>query len=159
MSRQYFRDCYIEGHVDFIFGDANAYFDRCEIRAIAHEEIMLTAHSRTAPEQHKAYVFDHCRITADPGAGTIYLGRPWRDYARVIFMNTRMDAPVHPEGWREWTPGTTRRLDTAWYAEYRAGGKYNDVSRREPRSRQLTRAQAREWRKEVFLAGADGWRP
>ena len=159
VSRQYFRDCYVEGHVDFIFGDAKAYFEHCEIRAIAHDEIMITAHSRTAPEQDKAYVFDHCRITADPGAQTIYLGRPWRDYARVVFMNTSMDAQVHPEGWREWTPGTTARLETAWYAEYRPRGKYRDVSRREPHSLQLTRDQARDWRKEKFLAGADGWRP
>ncbi len=159
VSRQYFRDCYIEGHVDFIFGDAKAFFERCEIRAIAHDEIMLTAHSRTDPAHDKAYVFDHCRITADPGAKTIYLGRPWRDHARVVFMNTGMDAQVHPEGWREWTPGTTNRLSTAWYAEYQPRGKYNDVSRREPRSHQLTSAQAREWSKKNFLAGSDGWRP
>jgi pectinesterase len=158
-SRQYFRDCYIEGHVDFIFGDAKAFFDHCEIHAIAHEQVMLTAHSRTAPEQDTAYVFDHCRITADPGTGTIYLGRPWRDYARVVFMDTRMDARVHPAGWREWTPGTTERLKTAWYAEYRPGGKYPDVSAREPWSLQLTESQARTWRKQAFLAGTDAWNP
>jgi pectin methylesterase-like acyl-CoA thioesterase len=159
VSRQYFRDCYIEGHVDFIFGDANAFFDRCEIHALAHPEIMLTAHSRTAPEQEKAYVFDHCRITADPGAGTIYLGRPWRDYARVIFMNTRMDAAVHPEGWREWTPGATERLKTAYYAEYRPRGPHASVAHREPLSHQLSAAEAQRWQKRVFLAGGDGWQP
>lgn len=159
VSRQYFRDCYIEGHVDFIFGDANAFFDRCQIHALAHPEVMLTAHSRTAPEQDKAYVFDHCRITADAGAGTIYLGRPWRDYARVIFMNTRMDAAVHPEGWREWTPGTTGRLKTAYYAEYRPRGKHASIAQREPLSHQLGKAEARRWQKDVFLAGGDGWRP
>ena len=159
VSRQYFRNCYIEGHVDFIFGDANAFFDQCEIHALAHPEVMLTAHSRTAPEQEKAYVFDHCRITAEAGAGTIYLGRPWRDYARVIFMNTRMDAAVHPEGWREWTPGTTERLKTAYYAEYRPRGKHASVKQREPLSHQLTATEARRWQKAVFLSGADGWQP
>lgn len=159
VSRQYFRDCYIEGHVDFIFGDANAFFDRCEIRALAHPEILITAHSRTAAGQDKAYVFDRCRITADPGAGTIYLGRPWRDYARVIFMNTQMDAPVHPQGWREWTPGTTERLRTAWYAEYRPRGKHAAVDQREPLSHQLGDEEAKRWQKAVFLAGPDGWRP
>ncbi len=159
VSRQYFRDCYIEGHVDFIFGDANAFFERCEIHALAHPEIMLTAHSRTASDQHKAYVFDHCRITAAAGAGTIYLGRPWRDYARVIFMNTRMDARVHPAGWREWTPGTTQRLKTAYYAEYRPRGKFADVGAREPRSHQLNASEAGQWRKEAFLEGGDGWQP
>jgi pectinesterase len=158
VSRQYFRDCYIEGHVDFIFGDANAFFDRCEIHALAHPEIMITAHSRTAPEQEKAYVFDRCRITAEAGARTIYLGRPWRDYARVIFMNTQMDAPVHPQGWREWTPGSTERLKTAYYAEYRPRGKHASVRQREPWSHQLVAAEARRWHKDVFLAGGDGWR-
>jgi pectin methylesterase-like acyl-CoA thioesterase len=159
VSRQYFRDCYIEGHVDFIFGDANAFFERCEIHALAHPEVMLTAHSRTAPEQEKAYVFDRCRITAAAGTGTIYLGRPWRDYARVVFMNTRMDARIHPAGWREWTPGTTERLKTAYYAEYRPRGKFADVGAREPLSHQLSAAEAAPWRKEVFLAGRDGWQP
>ena len=159
VSRQYFRDCYIEGHVDFIFGDANAFFDHCEIHALAHPQIMITAHSRTTPEQEKAYVFDRCRITADPGAGTIYLGRPWRDYARVIFMNTRIDAPIHPEGWREWTPGTTERLKTAYYAEYRPRGKHASVEQREPLSHQLSAAEAKRWQKKVFLAGGDGWQP
>ncbi len=159
VSRQYFRDCYIEGHVDFIFGDANAFFDHCEIHALAHPEIMLTAHSRTAPEQEKAYVFDRCRITADPGAGTIYLGRPWRDYARVIFMNTQMDAAVHPAGWREWTPGSTERLKTAYYAEYRPRGKHASVKQREPLSHQLTDKEAQRWQKRVFLAGTDRWDP
>ena len=159
VSRQYFRDCYIEGHVDFIFGDANAFFDHCEIHALAHPEIMLTAHSRTAPEQEKAYVFDHCRITAAPGAGTIYLGRPWRDYARVIFMNTQMDAAVHPEGWREWTPGSTERLKTAYYAEYRPRGPHASVKQREPLSHQLTAAEAKRWQKKVLLAGPDDWDP
>ena len=159
VSRQYFRDCYIEGHVDFIFGDANAFFDRCEIHALAHPEVMLTAHSRTAPEQEKAYVFDHCRITADPAVGAIYLGRPWRDYARVIFMNTRMDAAVHPAGWREWTPGSTERLKTAYYAEYRPRGKHASIEQREPLSHQLSATEARRWQKRVFLAGDDGWQP
>jgi pectin methylesterase-like acyl-CoA thioesterase len=159
VSRQYFRECYIEGHVDFIFGDANAFFDRCQIHALAHPQVMITAHSRTAPEQEKAYVFDRCRITADAGAGPIYLGRPWRDHARVIFMDTRMDAPVHPEGWREWTPGTTERLKTAWYAEYRPRGKHASVKGREPWSHQLSAAEAKRWRKKSFLAGNDGWSP
>jgi pectinesterase len=64
-SRQYFRDCYIEGHVDFIFGDAKAFFDRCHIHGIANDIVMITAQSKVKPEQDSGYVFDRCRITAD----------------------------------------------------------------------------------------------
>ena len=67
-ARQYFSECYIEGNVDFIFGDALAFFDRCEIHALAHSVIMLTAQSRHYAEEKSGYVFDHCRITAEKGA-------------------------------------------------------------------------------------------
>ncbi|HEX2099950.1 MAG TPA: pectinesterase family protein, partial [Candidatus Synoicihabitans sp.] len=158
-SRHYFRDCYIEGHVDFIFGDSKAFFERCEIHAIAHPEILITAHARTSEDQDKAFVFDHCRITADPGAQKIYFGRPWRDYARVIFMNTDIHANVHPEGWREWTPGKTDRLQRAFYAEYRSTGPMADTSKRQPHAHRLTAAEAARWQLPGFLAGKDGWQP
>ncbi|HKE96672.1 MAG TPA: pectinesterase family protein, partial [Povalibacter sp.] len=159
VSRQYFRNCYIEGHVDFIFGDSKAFFDRCEIHAIAHDEIMLTAHARTAPDQDRAYVFDHCTITGDAAARDIYFGRPWRDYAAVVFMNSRIEANLNPAGWREWTPGTTQRLQTAYYAEYRSKGPHADVSSREPLAHQLSAAEAAKWQIDPFLVGTDGWRP
>jgi pectin methylesterase-like acyl-CoA thioesterase/pectate lyase len=158
-TRQYFRDCYIEGHVDFIFGDSKAFFERCEIHAIAHPEILITAHARTAADQDKAFVFDHCRITAEPGAQNIYFGRPWRDYAAVIFMNTDIRANLHPDGWREWTPGKTDRLQRAFYAEYRSTGPMADTSKRQPHAHPLTDADAARWQLPAFLAGKDGWRP
>jgi len=70
-----------------------------------------------------------------------------------------MDAAVHPEGWREWTPGTTERLKTAYYAEYRPRGKYASVKQREALSHQLSSTEAKRWQKKVFLAGGDGWNP
>jgi pectin methylesterase-like acyl-CoA thioesterase len=156
-ARQYFRDCYIEGHVDFIFGDANAYFNRCHLHGVAHESVMFTAQSRNAPDDDSAYVFNNCRITADPAAGEISLGRAWRPYARVLFLNTRMDAPIIMAGWREWTPGKTDTLSTAYYAEYRSTGPGASPSTREPRSHQLTAAQAREWTLPAFFKGDIAW--
>jgi pectinesterase len=158
-SRQYFRGCYIEGHVDFIFGDSKAFFDRCEIHAIAHPEILLTAHSRTAPGQDSAYVFDRCRITAEPDARNVYFGRPWRDYAAVVFMNTDIAADLNPLGWREWHPGETQRLRTAYYAEYRSSGKSVDSSGREPFAHQLADDEVAQWSLQSFLAGTDQWHP
>jgi len=158
-SRQYFRGCYIEGHVDFIFGDSKAFFDRCEIHAIAHPEILVTAHSRTTSDQDSAYVFDSCRITAEPEVRKIYFGRLWRDYAAVVFMNTHIEADLNPLGWREWHPGETQRLATAYYAEYRSSGKGADTSGREPYAHRLSDEEAARWAMPAFLAGADQWHP
>jgi len=158
-SRQYFRDCYIEGHVDFIFGDAKAFFDRCHIHGIANDIVMLTAQSKVKPEQDSAYVFDRCRITADAGVGELWLGRAWRPYATVVFLRTQIDAPLQPEGWREWTPGTTDTFKTATYLEYQSTGPGSSISAREPSSRQLTKFEVKAWSRKRFLAGADSWRP
>ena len=158
-SRQLFRDCYIEGHVDFIFGDAKAYFQDCEIHAVAHGEVLLTAQSKVTPDQDSGYVFDRCRITADPGARAIFLGRAWRPYATVVFLRTRIDAALQPAGWREWHPGETRTLDTAYFAEFRSQGPGGDPSRRDPHSHQLDARAAKAWTFAAFMAGPDHWSP
>jgi len=159
MARQYFTHCYIEGHVDFIFGNAKAWFDRCELHGIAHQSVMFTAQSKTVPGEDSGYVFDHCVLTADPAATNIALGRPWRDYATVVFLDTRMEAPIMPEGWREWTPGTTTRLGTAYYAEYRSTGPGASPATREPLSHQLTDAEVGKWSLAAFFKGDLKWLP
>lgn len=159
MARQYFTHCYIEGHVDFIFGNAKAWFDRCELHGIAHQSVMFTAQSKTLPGEDSGYVFDHCMLTAAPAATNIALGRPWRDYATVVFLDTRMEAPIMPEGWREWTPGTTTRLGTAYYAEYRSTGPGASPATREPLSHQLTEAEAGKWSLAAFFKGDLKWLP
>src|SRR5262249_3195044 len=158
-TRQYFAECYIEGHVDFIFGDSRAAFDHCMIHAITHREVMLTAQSKKYPEQESGYVFNQCRVTSDPGVDRIFLGRPWRSYATVIFLNSELDAKVADEGWREWHPGETERLKTATYAEYRSTGPGARPELRESFSRQLTDEEAASYRPCSFLTGNDGWRP
>jgi polygalacturonase len=158
-ARQYFSRCYIEGNVDFIFGDAKAVFDRCEIRSNAHSVGFLTAQSKRAPDRPSGFVFDHCRLTADPGVTNVYLGRPWRPYSTVVFLNTEMGAHINPEGWREWHPGETNSLDTAYYAEFNSTGPGAQPARRDPRSHQLTPDQAADYDPGRFLAGSDGWKP
>ena len=158
-SRQYFKNCYVEGHVDFIFGDAKAFFDHCHIHGIAHDGVMYTAQSKVRPDQDSAYVFDHCLITADPKATGVYLGRAWRPYATVIFMRSRIEGQLDPAGWREWTPGKTDTFSTAYFAEYASTGPGASPTTREPRTHQLTDAQAKAWDRKTFLAGSDGWKP
>src|SRR5260370_38249278 len=96
-ARQYFSECYIEGNVEFIFGDALAFFDHCEIHALAHSVVMITAQSKRYAEEKSGYVFDHCRLTAEKGADRVYLGRPWRAYATGVFLNTEKGPEIVPQ--------------------------------------------------------------
>jgi pectinesterase len=159
-GRQYYTDCYIEGHVDFIFGDAKAVFENCEIHSIPHGPGgYLTAQSNTRPGQDAGYVFNHCRITADAGAGDVYLGRPWRDYSTVIFMNTDIEAPIVGAGWSDWKSAPQPRLPSATYAEFHSTGPGADPKAREPYSKQLTAEEAKKYETKAYLAGSDGWDP
>ena len=157
MARHYFSSCYIEGHVDFIFGNAKSYFRDCRIHGRAHSDVWYTAQSRASADEDSGYVFDRCRLTADPAARNISLGRPWRDHARVIFLRTRMDAQVMPAGWREWYPGTSNRLPTTDYAEYATSGAGAAPAARAAPSRQLTRKEAAMWSARSFFNGDADW--
>jgi pectinesterase len=176
-GRQYYVDSYIEGGVDFIFGNAAAVFDRTEIHANAPG--YLTAQSRTSPTQPTGYVILNSRVTAAfdtpapppnaPGAAStraahrsIFLGRPWRPYSRVIFMTTELPDTLDPAGWSLWNPkDTTPPL--AYYAEYRNTGP-GAVSNSAPSTRaswshQLIPAEAKRYQPATFLAGPDHWDP
>ncbi|RXH36632.1 pectin esterase [Bradyrhizobium nanningense] len=159
MSRQYFSNCYIEGHVDFVFGNAKAWFRQCELHGIANQAVVFTAQSKAAPDEDSGYVFDHCSLSADPAARDIALGRPWRPYATVVFLSTKMYAQVIAEGWREWAPGKTNSLSTSYFAEYRSFGPGANPSGREPHSHQLTDIEASRWSLRVFFGGATDWLP
>jgi pectin methylesterase-like acyl-CoA thioesterase len=148
-SRIYFADCYIEGNVDFIFGDARAFFANCEIHALAHPVVYITAQSKLHAEEQSGYVFDHCRLTADPGAKSVYLGRPWRAYSTVVFLNTKMDLKIAPEGWHEWEHDGKPSLPTALYAEYKSSGEGANPARK-----QLSEAEVKKFELTTFF---DGW--
>lgn len=154
-ARQYYSDCYIEGHVDFIFGDAKAVFDRCEIHTMPHVMDTITAQSRVRPSEDSGYVFRDCTVTAEPDSQDILLGRPWRAYSTVIFLNTDFKAPLDPAGWKEWNGA----LATSDYAEYDSHGEAGDVSKRIAPSKQLTKADVAKYSTKVWLAGTDGWDP
>jgi len=158
-ARQYFADCYIEGDVDFIFGDALAFFENCEIHALAHPTVMLTAQSKHNPEEQSGFVFDHSRISAAPGVGKVFLGRPWRAYSRVIFVDTYMGAKIDPAGWLEWVHEDMPCLQTAFYAEYNSTGPGANPSGRERYAKQLTAVEAAKFEVKTFLAGGDHWDP
>jgi pectin methylesterase-like acyl-CoA thioesterase len=159
-TRSYFTHCVIAGNVDFIYGDGNAAFNECEIHSTLHAAGgYLTAQGKYLPDQQSTFVFNHCRLTAEPGETHVYLGRPWRPYASVVFLHTEMGAHIEPAGWREWHPGETHNLDTVFYAEYKSSGPGAAPAARDPHSHQLTAAQAKRFETKIFLAGTDGWDP
>ncbi len=152
-GRHYFADCYIEGHVDFIFGAATAYFDRCHIHVLA--DGYITAAS-TPKDQPHGYVFADCRITGADGVKA-YLGRPWREFARTVFLRTEMSAAVRPEGWHNWNkPGAEQ---TTFYAEFGSIGPGASDATRVKWARPLTAAEAAALTPARVLAGSDGWNP
>jgi polygalacturonase len=155
-TRQYFTHCYVEGNVDFIFGDSKAVFDHCEIHSTPHSEGFLTAQSRHYPTEDSGFVFNHCTLTAAPGATNIWLGRPWRPYAKVVFLNTQMGSHILPAGWREWHPGETHSIETVYYAEYNSTGPGAHPAERDPHTKLLTADEAAQFETKPFL---DGWDP
>lgn len=160
VTRSYFTHCVVAGNVDFIYGDGNAVFDDCEIHNTTHAAGgYVTAQGKYRADQNSTFVFNHCHLTADPGQEHVWLGRPWRPYASVVFMHCLMDAHIEPAGWREWHPGETHNLDTVFYAEYQSSGPGANAAARDPHSHQLTSAQAKQYETATFLAGDDHWNP
>jgi pectin methylesterase-like acyl-CoA thioesterase len=159
-TRSYFTHCVVAGNVDFIYGDGNAVFDDCEIHSTLHAAGgYLTAQGKHLADQQSTFVFNHCHLTAEPGEQHVFLGRPWRDYASVVYLHCVMDGHIEAAGWREWSPGTTHRLETAFYAEFESSGPGANVAVRDPHSHQLTAAQAKQYDTARFLAGSDHWNP
>jgi pectin methylesterase-like acyl-CoA thioesterase len=159
-ARQYFSGCYIAGNVDFIFGDGKAVFDHCEIHSTPHAGGYVTAQAKHYPEEDSGFVFNQCKLTADPDVtNSVYLGRPWRPYATVVYLNTEMDDKIDPAGWREWHPGETHSIETAFYAEYGSTGPGAHPGERDPHVHFLTPEQAGQYAPSIFLRGSDGWDP
>src|SRR5207253_11280450 len=132
-SRQYYYNCYIEGTVDFIFGASTALFDHCTV--FGKRGGYYTAAS--TPENHKfGYVFLNCKITGDAPPNSYLLGRPWRPFAKTVFMNCDLSNAVKAEGWYNW--GKVENEKTAFYAEYKNRGEGASISGRVPWSHQLT---------------------
>lgn len=149
-NRHSFKDCYIEGHVDFIFGSAAAYFENCTIHSKG--EGYVTAHYRTSNDENTGFVFKHCRLTGtDTGKG-VYLGRPWRPYARVVFIDSWLGPHIRPEGWDNWRDPA--REKTAWFAEYKSTGPGANPTARVTWSKQLTASETAQFSREAFFKSA-----
>lgn len=164
LGRHLYRNCFIQGDVDFIFGGATAWFEDCELFSkqpgdrkppeSPDEEVVygyVTAAS-TFEELPYGYVFHNCRLTSDCPPHTVYLGRPWREYAKTVFLNCDLGEHIHPLGWKDWN----KPHGHFFYAEYASTGPGAAPEKRADFSCQLTEAQAAGYTMESVL---DGWLP
>ena len=152
-GRQYFENCYICGHVDFIFGAATAWFENCHINCL--RDGYITAAS-TPMDVAFGYVFSNCKITGEPGVKT-FLGRPWRIYASTIYLNCEISDVVRPEGWNDWKKPEAHT--TARYAEFNSTGAGASPTNRPDWTKQLKKSDAQKITVESVLGGADNWNP
>lgn len=150
-SRQYFYNCYIEGTTDFIFGEATAVFEQCSLHAKANS--FLTAAS-TAEGKPFGFVFLNCKITAASGVDNVFLGRPWRSFAKVAFLNCEMGSFIVSEGWDNWS--NTENEKTAQFAEYNNAGVGANTGNRVGWSMKLSDQEASKFNKENIFAPL-GW--
>lgn len=145
-SRQYFDSCYIEGTTDFIFGAATAVFVYCTVHSKSNS--FITAAS-TPEGKAFGYVFLNCNLTADSGINKVYLGRPWRDYAKVALLYCSIGAHILPAGWDNWS--TPDREKTTFFAEYENTGPGAVTSQRVIWSHQLSKKEAGKYSPENIL--------
>ncbi|MEI6107926.1 MAG: pectinesterase family protein [Opitutae bacterium] len=152
-GRHYFEDCTIEGSVDFIFGAATSYFNRCHLHVV--KDGYITAASTPRGQSH-GLVFADCSITGADGVKT-YLGRPWREFARTIFLRTEMSATVRAKGWHNWNKPAAEQ--TTFYAEFGSTGPGASPATRVPWAKPISAEAAAALTPEKVLGGADGWDP
>ncbi|MDR0988381.1 MAG: glycoside hydrolase family 88 protein [Prevotellaceae bacterium] len=151
----YFKDCYIEGTTDFIFGPSTALFEGCEIHSKRNS--FVTAAS-TPQEIEVGYVFKNCKLTAAEGIDRVYLGRPWRPYAAVVFIGCELGKHITAAGWENWRNPANEA--TARYAEYGNTGEGASTSGRVKWAKQLTKKEAARYDDWSYIyKRCSDWKP
>lgn len=150
-SRQYYKSCLIAGSTDFIFGASTALFDDCILHSRKNSHVTASS----TPREHSfGYVFRNCTLESDTGLTKVSLGRPWRPFAAVVYMNCTIGAHIMPAGWDNWkNPGNEK---TARFAEYHDAGPGALPQQRVAWARQLTDDEAKRYTIENILSG---WKP
>lgn len=152
-GKQYLRDCYIEGSVDFIFGNSTALLEHCHIHC--KSQGFITAQSRKSAQDSTGYVFLRCIITGNGGTSYAYLGRPWGPFGRVVFAYTWMDACIKPVGWHNWDKSENER--SACFYEYRCSGPGCCLTNRATWSRELLDEEAEQFISHLFVDPDPSW--
>ena len=153
-TRLYFKDCYIDGTTDFIFGPSTALFEDCIIHSKRNSYVTAAS---TPKEAKYGYVFKHCKLTAEPGVDKVYLGRPWRPYAYTLFIECELGKHIVSAGWHNW--GKQSNEETARYMEYKNTGEGANASERVAWSKQLTKKEAEAVTVDAIFRTQSDWNP
>jgi PelA/Pel-15E family pectate lyase len=151
-GRQLYQDCYIEGDVDFIFGQATVYFENCVIHSKG--DGYIAAPMRFAADEASGFVFNRCKLTGENIKKGVYLARPWRPFGRAVFLNSQMGEHIKNEGFNNWN--NISNENTAYFAEFNSSGKGAKSDERVKWSKQLTKEESKQFEVEKFLLG---WNP
>ncbi|MBC7874868.1 MAG: alpha/beta hydrolase fold domain-containing protein [Ferruginibacter sp.] len=149
--RQYFENCYIEGTTDFIFGSSTVWFEKCHIHSKKNSHITAAS---TPKRAGFGFVFNNCILTGDTSLHSVSLGRPWRPYAHVVYLNTYMDPHIKPEGFSVWNNNDNHL--TTIFAEYQSYGPGAGKQTRLNWTKQLTEEERKKYTLENALVG---WNP
>ncbi|KAG6432351.1 hypothetical protein SASPL_103927 [Salvia splendens] len=166
--RQFYRSCHVYGTVDFIFGDAAAVLEDCDIlvrRPMDHQSNFITAQGRSDPNQNTGISVVGCRVRPAPdlrgaeGRFETFLGRPWKKFSRTVFVKTDLDGLIDRRGWKEWSGGFA--LATLYYAEFmNTGGGASTAGRvKWPGFHVLIDAREAEKFSARGFIGGDQWIP
>lgn len=153
-TRLYFKDCYIDGTTDFIFGPSTALFEDCIIHSKRNSYVTAAS---TPKEAKYGYVFKHCKLTAEPGVDKVYLGRPWRPYAYTLFIECELGKHIVLAGWHNW--GKQSNEETARYMEYKNTGEGANASESVAWSKQLTKKEAETVTVDAIFRTQSDWNP
>ncbi|XP_010257625.1 PREDICTED: pectinesterase 2-like [Nelumbo nucifera] len=136
-QRQFYKQCYIYGTIDFIFGNAAVVLQNCMIvarRPLHGQANVITAQGRSDPHQNTGISIHKSRVIASSDLRPVlssvktFLGRPWQQYSRTVYLQTYLDGLVDPAGWLEW--GGSFALNTLYYGEYKNIGPGSSTARR-----------------------------
>lgn len=123
--RQFYRECNVYGTVDFIFGNAAVVLQNCNLFArkpLAYQQIVYTAQGRQDPNENTGISIQNCQVVAASDLIPVknffpaFLGRPWRQYSRTVFMQSYLGDLIRPAGWVEWNGNFA--LNTLYYGEF-----------------------------------------
>ena len=153
-TRLYFKDCYIDGTTDFIFGPSTALFEDCIIHSKRNSYVTAAS---TPKEAKYGYIFKHCKLTAEPGVDKVYLGRPWRPYAYTLFIECELGKHIVSAGWHNW--GKQSNEETARYMEYKNTGEGANASERVAWSKQLIKKEAEAVTVDAIFRTQSNWNP
>nr|QIR83193.1 pectin methylesterase 35 [Cunninghamia lanceolata] len=152
-GRHYFKNCYIEGSIDFIFGHGQSTYKECELYAIAQGQKIpgaISAQNRASPEESSGFIFIACKIS---GSGQVFLGRAWGAYSRVIYAYTYMENIIVPQGWDDW--GLVQRHRSVEYGQYKCYGLGANTTDRVKWSQELTNQEVQPFLDLSFINGLE----